>query len=200
MAKKKSLLIIIFGFVFLIIGVLWAGVIVHRARPYLVDGQMGFFQDSTAGHPMSAWTPDKRQIANARSAFDKTLIIFFWSIVGLEIACSLFYMIAGLSVVRGYGLSRGWAILAAFCDLLFKVLAVAYHQKIIRPFQYSFAENDIMMNYFRTSHPTLGLISDFLTGLPLTQPYFFSYAIVYICFIGAVFYFFTKPDVIESFS
>ncbi len=196
---SQKFVILLFGFIFLVTGLLWTGVIVKRGQRHFFHAQSGF---SFKTQSMEETLEDQKKIEvhTAPRLFNKTLSLLFWGTVGIEMLCALFYLLAGVSLLWGYRLSRAWVLLAAFFDLLSKVFIITYHQKVLIPFNEAFGPNDIMANYFYPSDLWLNRISNFFTGLIFIEPEFLAWGIFYGIYLCVLFYYFTRPDVIKLFA
>ena len=116
-----------------------------------------------------------------------------------EVMCSLFYILAGISILRLYWWGDRFILSAVLMDVFLKVLIVTYQVFILSPLGAVFQKSNIMFTYFLPNEAVTSQISSYLTGIRLIQPDFLYYFLPYLVYLGVVFIFFTRSKVKQQF-
>ena len=193
--KKRSRMAQIYGIIFLAIGLLWISAIVVRCGGFLPRKKEGTFSYQKIEEQLT----EKIDHLTVGEYMPKIFIVYFRVIVCWEFACALFYLLAGLALLRAYPFRLHLAAGTVTADLLLKILIVAYQQYVLVPMKPVFQDMNILAMHFTPNAGLAAKISSCLVGIKLIQPGAFSYGFFYGLFLLAAFYVFSHPRMKKYF-
>ncbi len=197
--NRRSKALTGFGILFLVVGILWLVTIFIRCEGYLPKKKTTY-----AGIYHSAVQRVERLTLrlsplSVNQYMPHVFILHFWMMAAWEVMCSLFYILAGISILRLYWWGDRFILSAVLMDVFLKVLIVTYQVFILSPLGAVFQKSNIMFTYFLPNKAVTSQISSYLTGIRLIQPDFLYYLLPYLVYLGVVFIFFTRSKIKEQF-
>jgi hypothetical protein len=177
--RKGSKTAVLLGSLFLTIGALWLSVIFIRCDGPLLWERTERVEEYSAGDSLSASLQD----LPIRKFLSKAFIVLFWVIACLELACALFYLTSGISLLRAYPFGRQFAFLTLITDAVLKVLIVVYQWQVVLPLKDIFRETNILLAHFAPDGSFVSQVSAYLTGVQLIRSGALYYAILYAAFL-----------------
>ncbi len=197
--KKSDGLITLFGVIFLVMGILWLSAIFVRYKVYFPkeDKKVSVVKvKNTYAQIYQSSVKQYKRIAvhlapfSVKSYMPKAFIIYFWVIGALEFVCAIFYLLAGIFVLRRYFFGAYFVFYMLITDILLKVLIVIYSHYILTPLKTIFRTSNIMFTYFTRGEDFISKVPLYLTGIKLVQPGFLYYLFFYLMYVSICFYVF----------
>ena len=145
--------------------------------------------------------PDRTPGASPDAApAEKLYLKMFWLLVCLEVVCSSFYILAGVSVLRLYPGARLMVFLTLYLDILLKGMVITYMKHWAIPLESGLKGTNILVSYFSPGVSWQSSLSAYLTGIKLDQPQGALFLFVYLVYLFVCFYFFTRPAIKQQFT
>jgi len=189
--KLKNEITVFFGILFLVIGILWLSAIFVRCQGYLPKKKkITYTQVYQSSVKQYQRVTARLAPLSVKGYMPQAFIICFWAIGALEFFCAIFYLLAGIFVLRRYFFGARFVFYMLMADILLKILIVIYHQYILVPLKVIFRTSNIMFTYFIPGDDLISRIPFYLTGIKLVQPGFIYYLLFYIMYVSICFYVF----------
>ena len=213
--RRISKGVIFAGLFFLSLGVLWLGVIYKRAKAALPAEQQAIFQSQSPAVTYQELKTEMKTALARPSVIDryvketpvqssqpppKMYLKMFWLISVVEVVCCFLYILSGIFLLRLYPLARWCVFLTLYVDILFKGMMVTYMSYWAIPLESALRGKNILDSYFlsRLSGISAGL-SSCVTGLKFYQPEGALFLFIYLVYLFANFYFFTRSSIKKQF-
>jgi len=203
MKRKNSLGVVFVAMLFLCIGIIWAFVIVSRnsslwksqckERPSInIMRTMDYGQLKKEMKQMMTNPAVRKKISSEG-------LILMWVLLVLELVCCLFYLFAGLALLRRYVFARGLALFVVFMDVTYKTLMNISAQSIVVKKSLKFSGWNRMLPYYTQGKGVLSVFSDYFSGLHIWDNEAIFHLIVFSLYIIVVVFLLTRPKTREYF-
>ena len=198
---------IIYGVLFLAIGLLWLSVIYIRCDGYLPRKKA----QEEASHQKIQEQLTERLLEVEQMPMEhkrgfplykyvpKMVVLQFWAIACWELVCALLFLLSGIALLRGYPVMRHYAIYTLIADIILKTLVVTYHYCLLIPLKTIFDGKNILFMYFTPDDGLLSKASSYLAGVTLIQRGVFYYGFFYALFLIVSLGIFTHPKTKKYF-
>ncbi len=197
--KSASFIINFFAVFYFVLGVTWFFCIQVRCeeispRPVFARAVMSASSASSLKPSVSVCEPVKFRSLHAKPYHD----MFFWGIVMLEIFVAIFYILAGIFLIKRYVLARVIVLLTLSLDVLLKGLVILFMKFGAIPLSRVTHNPNLLQLYFMPSDRPHSLFSAFVSGL---QTYLAGGAFYFmgeLFYFGFCFYFFFSQKTVDS--
>ncbi len=172
---------IIWGMIFLLLGVLWSGMIYARGSKAATKAVM------------AAQAANGQQLKKIRSPYVKDYhVVLFWFIVYLDVLCAASYVISGISLIRSYPSAKMAVMGSLSCDFIYKISILIYMHFCAIPIA-SFTRNpNVLTSLYTPDTTTTSKIYAHLSALKVYEPYGWIYGILYAAILIYGIYFFSR--------
>ena len=191
MSSSVGMIRAIAGF-FIVLGVVWFVLIQARCneispRPTLTK--------ATSNVGASSGSTEK-EVKMIRSPYAKDYhFILFWAIAGIEVFVALFYILAGIFLLKRYSLGPFVVAGVLTLDVVFKLLVIFYMQFCAIPLSHLTKNANVLQLYFMPSDKIHAGFSSIASGLQIFLPAGIIFLGVYILYFGFCFLFFNRPEI-----
>ncbi len=122
-------------------------------------------------------------------------LILFWVIAGMEIFVALFYIVAGIFMLKRYYLGQ-FVVVGVLClDVALKTLVIFYMQFCAIPLAHLTKNANVLQLYFMPSMKGHAVFSSIATGYRIFEPGGILFLVLYLLYFGLCFNYFDRQDI-----
>jgi hypothetical protein len=176
---------------FIVLGVVWFSAIRVRCaeinpRPVLKAATL-----ISSSQAEVAIQPKKVRSPHAKFYHD----FLFWTVSVIEVFASVFYVLAGIFVLRRFVLARFAATLALGFHIVLMILVLGFMKFGTIPLSDLTHNPNLLQLYFLPSHKIHNIFSVFLTGFRFYLPGVSFYLIGVVLYFYLCYFVFSRPEV-----
>ena len=180
------------------IGVAWLACIYYRGQIYLPEEKQLYFQKTAQVFDYSLLREEMQQAYRQQLAWRGHQIIYFWTVVIVELFCALLYIASGLALFRRLPLAKGLVNGTILIDITLKFMVVVYQAFDVDSARLFSAQVYDPLTYFIADGSLASKLSGFLTGAYFAYPTYWYTLIIYAFYLCVLVMCFNNPVVVQQ--
>jgi len=200
--KKRTVGLMIFSFIFLVVGLFWLAAIYKRCETIypIRKPPKKVFAPQVPPAPPEVKEKDFVLIKFLSPHAKWYHFVFFWSIALMEMGIALMFVLAAWAILRLYRRGWTWVYAALVGDVIYKAAVCLYLFLCAIPLARLTDNKNNMLTYYMPDRSIYSTVSSYLSGVKMYPPagHLFA-AFIYAAVLLGCFLYFSRKGVQERF-